>query len=854
MKKSNLNLTLLASSCVIIMGMSPDALAQFNKYKSKTKFTNSKSKTTTNNASTTTPVIDIPDTGKSAKDLLDKKMNGDTTNFQDEEAQDSEDVADNAEEEDTGAQTFGRKTVSKTNPTKVDKKYVNLNPETAFGPEVVTSFDFNNVSILDLTKHMQKLTGLNLILDKDIKGKITITTPSPITMGDAWKAYLEALSINGYSLVKSGAYYTIVNNRDIRYSPTTMYTGTYSPNTENYVMQIIPLKYVASREVANSFRPFMSRYGRIIEIKQTNTVIVQETGTHINRLMKLIKFIDIPGHEEGLQIIKVKNSSAQEIANLLDKILKGNQNDQKFKTSVSTGQTSQISISRIIAEPRTNSIIAMANADGARELKDLINKLDVKVVAAGSGQVHVYYLNYGDADSLSKTLTSLVGNASRSSSAASTTVGTLSRFTSNANGAQATTASLFNSEVKITADKDNNALVVNASPTDYETVKAVIAKLDIPRDQVFVEGLMMETNVGRDSKFGVSMIGAYGSGATQKAGFGNTNDLMSLMTNNITNLSGLFIGGGRGRTVSVPNGAGGNIEVNSVSGLISAIASNASTNVLATPQILTLDNVEGIFKSGEKVPTLETTTSNSTTQTSVKQQDVKLELKITPQINKATHFIKLKIDQTIQDFSSRSLPKNLQDNGIGVIERSINTTVIVRDRDTIAMGGLMRDKELNAVSKVPLLGDIPVLGWLFKNTTKTVEKVNLLFFMTPKILSSYEKANAENVKDLLNRRQAHLKNASLDSDVNATTIKSLYEKAKKQEAGPLYDVKETSKYQTKPMIPEAEVGPSMNGGSNDDLSAPQASNLKDSDAIESVEAPDYQTIVNQINDNPGSVE
>jgi general secretion pathway protein D len=169
------------------------------------------------------------------------------------------------------------------------------------------------------------------------------------------------------------------------------------------------------------------------------------------------------------------------------------------------------------------------------------------------------------------------------------------------------------------------------------------------------------------------------------------------------------------------------------------------------------------------------------------------------------------------------------------------------------MGGLMRDKELNSVSKVPLLGDIPVLGWLFKNTTKTVEKVNLLFFMTPKILSSYEKANAENVKDLLNRRQAHLKNASLDNDANATTIKSLYDKAKKQEAGPLYDVKETSKYQSKPMIPEAEVGPSMNG-SNVEAAPTQAANLKDSDAIESVEAPDYQTIMNQINETPGSVE
>ena len=837
MKKENLVSPLILSSAMAILAMSPDALAQFNKFKSKTKFNTTKAKLNApvNSGSN----FEIPDTGKSAKSLLEKKSMGDTTNFADDEEGGGDEGDTAATEDDTAPATFGRKANPSTNPSKVDKKYVNLNPETAFGPEVVTSFDFPNVSILDLTKHMQKLTGLNLILDKDIKGKISISTPSPITIGDAWKAYLEALSINGYSLVKSGAYYTIVNNRDIRYSPTTMYTGTYAPNTENYIMQIIPLKYVSSREVANSFRPFMSRYGRIIEIKQTNTVIVQETGTHINRLMKLIKFIDIPGHEESLQIIKVKNSSAQEIATLLDKILKGNQNDQKFKTSVSTGQTSQISISRIIAEPRTNSIIAMANADGARELKDLINKLDVKVVAAGSGQVHVYYLNYGDAESLSKTLSSLVGSAAKNAGSA---IGGLTRFTSN-NAAQATSASLFNSDVKITADKDNNALVVNASPTDYETVKAVIAKLDIPRDQVFVEGLMMETNVGRDNKFGVSVLGAYGNGGVSRAGYGSMGDITSVIGNQYSNLSGFFAGGGVGPLIDVPLGTGSSVKVNTVNGLISAIASNASTNVLATPQILTLDNVEGVFKSGEKVPTLETTTANNTTQTSTKQQDVKLELKITPQINKATHFIKLKIDQTIQDFSSRSLPKNLQDNGIGVIERSINTTVIVRDRDTIAMGGLMRDKELNSTSKVPLLGDIPVLGWLFKNTTKTIEKVNLLFFMTPKILSSYEKANAENVKDLLNRRQNHLKNASIDTDTNATTVKGLYEKAKKQAEGPLYDVNETSRYQDKNAIPEASVtvgGTLSNSNDRNETIEPSA-------AAEAVDVPDYQQIIDQAN-------
>ncbi len=786
MKKNVYLSKVLTATLLLSAGLSPEVKAQFDKYKSKTKFSKAPAKP----SKTATPQAE-----KSATSLLNNAQ--DTTNFQaDEDSSGGEDGSDGGEVSELGgstddADTFGR-SGGGASTAKADKKFVNLNPETAFGPEVVTSFDFPNVSIIDLTKHMQKLTGLNLILDKDIKGKISISSPTPITIGDAWKAYLQALSINGYSLVKSGAFYTIVNNRDIRYSPTTMYTGTYTPNTENYVMQIIPLKYVNSREVANSFRPFMSRYGRIIEIKQTNTVIVQETGTHINRLMKLIKFIDIPGHEESLQIIKVKNSSAQEIATLLDKILKGPPGaagTPRTGSVVASGSTSQSNISRIIAEPRTNSIIAMANSEGARELRALISKLDVKVVAAGPGQIHVYYLNYGDSEALSKTLSSLVGNAPRAGA------GGLARFTS-PTSASATTATLFNSEVKITSDKDNNALVVTASPTDYETVKAVIAQLDIPRDQVYVEGLMMETQVNKDKNFGVSLIGKYGSGGAQTIGYGKTGDLLGLMTNNITNLSGLFVGGGIGRKIDIPGPNGGPaVQVNSVNALITAIATHSTTNILATPQILTMDNVEGAFENGEQVPILKTTnTANGTSQTSVEMQKVALTLKITPQINKVTHFIKLKIDQKIEDFSTRALPG---DNGVGTVIRSINTTVVVRDKDTIAMGGLMRDKETNTVNKVPLLGDIPVLGWLFKNSSKTVEKVNLLFFMTPKILASYERENAENVKDLLNRRQSHLKNMVGEDDAFATTVKGLYDKAKKQGEGPLYDTTETDKYKSR---------------------------------------------------------
>src|SRR5690606_20474685 len=219
--------------------------------------------------------------------------------------------------------TFGARTSPMTG--KVDtEKFVNLNPETAFGPEIVTSFDFPETDILNLTSHMQKLTGINLILDIDVKGKVSITAPTAITVGDAWKAYLAALNMAGYTLVKSGAFYKVINARDVRYVPTKIYTGAYTPDTEAHIMKVIALKNVDASEIARNFRPFMSRYGRIIDIKQTNTVIASDAGTNINRLEKMIKFLDVPGHEDSLHIIPVKNSSAQEIAKLLDTILKGN--------------------------------------------------------------------------------------------------------------------------------------------------------------------------------------------------------------------------------------------------------------------------------------------------------------------------------------------------------------------------------------------------------------------------------------------------------------------------------------------------------------------------------------------------
>ena len=686
-----------------------------------------------------------------------------------------------------GLDNFGRKEI-KANAAKYkkEKKFVNLNPETAFGPEVVKNFDHPDTTLMELTRFMQKLTGINFILDKELKGKVSILAPTPITVGDAWKAYLTVLNMNGYTLVKSGAFYKIVSSRDKDKAGGKIYTGSYTPTTANFVMRVIPLKYIDSKEFSQAFRRFMSRSGGdVVDLGKTNTILLRDTGENINRIVRLIEFIDIPGHDETLQIIKVEHSSAQEIAGLLDQILSDqNQRRRGFRrrSSRNNNSSKNESISRIIADPRTNTIIAMANADGARRLRNLIKKLDSKNVASGGGQIHVYYLNHGNAETLSATLEKLVSTSSRKRSSSRNS---RNRSTFSGNIPE---ISLFNNSVKITADKDNNALVITASPTDYLTIKEVIKKLDIPRDQVYVEGMIMETKIAKDKELGTSIVGAYGEGSARRFGFTRREGdvLLGLLTNQITSLGGVF-----GFQKGVKELMVGNqkIKVGSINGLITAIVENSNTNVLATPQILALDNTEAVFEMGESVPVRKETVGQGGVSTfSYTPQKVGLKLKITPRINKVTRFVKLEIDQTIGDFQEK-----YQEGGAATVERAAQTTVVVRDRDTIAMGGLMRDKDTVVESKVPLLGDIPILGWLFRNKKSTVEKMNLLMFMTPRILANYQKSAAQNTRDVISRRSKHLENVVKDDPFDGAT-KAIYEKTKKQERGPLYNLEEGQKY------------------------------------------------------------
>ncbi|HXH76536.1 MAG TPA: type II secretion system secretin GspD [Bacteriovoracaceae bacterium] len=822
----------------LLMGQLP-AYAQFNKYRSQTRFNANDKKAPTpppprmdETGTPDTDTMSAEDASAALKAAEKLEVEADTPDTEGGDG-DEESAFDGDQDDDANQTTFGDRPSPELNATKKNPKYVNLNPETAFGPEIVESFDFPDTDIMEITRHMQKLTGINLILDKDVKGKVSIIAPTPITVGDAWKAYLAALNMAGYSLIKTGAFYKVINARDIRYTPTKIYTGNYTPDTENYVMRVISLKHVSAAEIARNFRPFMSRYGRIIDIKQTNTIIIADTGSNINRLAKMVKFLDVAGHEEALQIVKVKNSSAQEIAKLLDNILKGGSGGAAGRPGAPTprftggggGSESTSSISRIIAEPRTNSIIAMANAEGAKQLRELINKLDVKLVSSSSNRVHVYYLNYGDSEELSKTLSSIVtGNTAKDAA------GGASRFSTFAGPSE---NPIFSAEVKITSDKNNNALVVTASPTDWLTLKDVIGRLDIPRDQVYVEGLILEANVTRERGFGVEYVGAYGQGNVQRTGFTTTtsatNGLMGLLASGVPQSLGSFVAGvglGPSRTItpSVGGVAGAPIKVNAVNALIKAIASHSSTNVLATPQILALDNTEATFEVGDTVPIRNLSTNGQIQNISTTNQEAKLSLKITPQINKVTRFVKLKINQKIDDFKASA--DQAGGGGLPTTTRSAITEVMVRDRDTIAMGGLLRDREAVSHNKVPVLGDIPVLGWLFKNKSRRIEKVNLLFFMTPKILAPYAKTASSNTKEVLAKRTQGMKGMfeADEKDPNQKVSEDLNSKLDAQISGPLFDKSDADHYKNL----NDEADDTQGYGADDETETPDYQDIKNS--------------------------
>ncbi len=600
--------------------------------------------------------------------------------------------------------------------------------------EVVTDFNFPDADIMDIAKALGKLTGQNFILDKDVKGRITIISNSPITVKDAWRAFLTALDMNGFALIPSGKFIRIARQRDARDKQLRTYTGKYAPDSDALITRLFSLKFLSAEEVARNFRSFMPANSRIIPYEQTNTVIVTDTGSNIAKLAKLLDILDVESYDAGIEVIAVRYASAVELAKLVDQLLPGSGGGAaagpRFPGAGGrSGFTSRKTkeggiINTIIADERTNTLIVHANTKGADQVRELINKLDKKLPAAlGGGKIHVIYLQFADAEQIANTLNNLAQGGSAPKTSTGPAGGT---------GVNPVQATLFEGNIKIAADKSTNSLVVTATGNDYVTLQQVVNRLDIPRDQVYAEVYIMEIALNKNFNFSANVL-------NPSSGLGSITspDLASFIANPIAS-TGAIIGFKSGGDKQITAG-GQTFTIGSIQGLVSFLQTNTNATVLATPQILTLDNTEATFESAEKVP-VPTTTVNGTGQATsgTTKEDVAISIKLKPAINKMSNFVKLDIEAKLQDFSDRVLPAAVANQAQAILSRTAKTSVVVADGDTVVLGGLIRDTASESTTKIPVLGDIPVLGWLFKSKKNTSQKSNLLIFITPKIIRQYE--------------------------------------------------------------------------------------------------------------------
>jgi general secretion pathway protein D len=637
-------------------------------------------------------------------------------------------------------------------------------------PDMIESFDFPNADVADVIKAISELTGKNFIVDPSVSGKITIMAPTQITVAEAYKVFLSALAIRGFAVVPSGKFLKILPVRDAQRDNIDIYSGAYTPDTDQMITRIIHLRYVPASEMNKFASKLVSKNGNIDIYEPTNSLIVSDQASSVQRIMKIVAQLDVSSFDEQLTVIPIRFAKAKDIADLITQIInKGDKskNNSGFNAGIprfragSTGSTSGSSAySTVIPDDRTNSIIVVGNKDGIDKIKKLVGTLDTKhAIQAGA---YVYYVKFGEAEKIADILNgiakSLKEDAKDNKGANNQGIPpppTFDAFGSpfgqnqQANNNNQSSSGLFGADVKISADKETNALIIVGSKQDYIAVLALLRKIDVARDQVFVQTVIMEMNMNDKNDYGLAyykFADGGSSGIAPRVGFGGGVGIDTLSLSNVGK-DGAILGFGSGSTVSVTGPTGSTVQVKSLLGLLKLLTRNTKTDVLATPQIIAMDNQKATVEVGSEVPVgLSTTGAQGTTGTplqSVEKVKATIKLEIKPFISPSSESVRMEIKQSVKQLGGaiEDGATALSTISRSIDERSMETTMVVRDGDTAVLGGLVKNSEVVDVSKVPLLGDIPVLGWLFKSKSTTVNKNNLIVFITPKVIRNPEDSN-----------------------------------------------------------------------------------------------------------------
>ncbi len=579
------------------------------------------------------------------------------------------------------------------------------------------TIDFDNVDLVLFVKFISEVTGKNFVIDEKARGKVTIVSPTKISVDEAYRVFESVLEVQGFTTVPSGNIIKIVSAVEARGKNIETRIKEEAPSEEDKVVtQVLRLNYANPDELKRLFAPLISKNSVIVAYPPTGMLIITDVLSNIKRLLRIISAIDVAGIGAEISVVPLEHADSDAMVKTLTSIFQASRTQARGKQAPAVEEPTI----QIVADARTNSVILSASEQDTVRIKKLISILDQET-PRGAGDIRVYYLQYADAEELAKVLTALPTKETKQQ-------------------AGKPTAPVISKEVQIVADKATNSLVITASKQDYMTLMDVIKQLDISRPMVYLEALIMEVKADKNFRIGVEWrvgddigtwenrkIGAFGGSIP-----GDTSAIATAISSGSLP-SGLSFGVlGEGITLDV---AGTEVTFPSIAAMAQAMQNDSDVHILQTPQVLTTDNEEAQIVVADNVPYLTKEATGEQQYQTYEYKDVGVTLKITPQINQE-RFVRLK---TFLEYITLK-PEQGAEFRPTTLKRSADTTLVVQDSHTVVIGGLVGDQISRGTSSVPCLGSIPVLGWLFKGYSKTETKTNLFVFVTPHIIENPSEA------------------------------------------------------------------------------------------------------------------
>jgi general secretion pathway protein D len=676
------------------------------------------------------------------------------------------DSDDDAEQEEEDVATKGP-TESRQKPAVVD-------------PNAKVTIDFVDTPLSDVIKYMAEITGRNFILADSVKGNVTIISHQPVTVAEAYEAFLSAMEMSGYTTVTVGKVTKVVTLGDASSAPLRVYEGGDVPYTDNFVTQIVQLNNVSVSDISSVVKELAGKSAKVIAYQPTNTLIITDAATNIRRVYRIISQLDVAAPRSRLEIIPLSHATAADIEKIITDLYGGSAKAAKPDASAETSSSRRSRrnrtteteaaptasattagvegryIEKIIADERTNSLVLMANEEAINTIKDLISRLDVDVDPSSRAQIHVIYLEHAKAEDVAGVLANLSesGNSKSSSSSQNRNQGRQQQGgpgqPPGRPGAEETSSesavAAFDSGVRITSDENTNSLVIIATTDQFRIIQQVIERLDIRRKQVFVQAVIMELSTDNTIETGVGYhVGKPGEDGALSIFSGQFNgSSLGLSSDVLTGMAMGVFGTPVDVAVTGSDGTASTLSVPAFGIALNALQSDSAVNILGTPEILTLDNEEAKIVVGRNIPFPVSTgrDNNNNPIVSYQREDVATTLKVTPQINES-NFVTLEVFQEVTEVEEDSQGLDVSTSGFITSKRSAETTVLVKDNQTVVIGGLIGATETEVETKVPVLGDLPLVGTLFRGSRTTSRKTNLLIFLTPHVIA--EPADLEEV-------------------------------------------------------------------------------------------------------------